>query len=108
VSATARVAPRPRPGGLITFERLRALSFLHSAVYLALLVTWLAPGAEGVKYWLGWGHGLLWIGMGILCLEAVRRHVIPLWLGVVVVVLGGLGPFFGTIGFVVCSRRRLR
>ena len=88
-----------------SFEALRALSFFSSAVYVALLTTWLAPGAEGVKYWLGWTHGLLWIGLSVLSLEAVRRRLLPFWLGVVVVVLGGLGPFLGTIGFVVHSRR---
>jgi hypothetical protein len=32
--------------------------------------------------------------------------VIPFWLAVTVVVLGGLGPFAGTIGFVIADRRR--
>ena len=99
-------APAPSAaGGLITFERLRAVSFLHSAIYAALLVCWLAPGAAGATYVLGWCHGLLWIGMSIACLWAVRRRVLPFWLAVVVVVVGGLGPFAGTIGFVVHQRR---
>ena len=33
--------------------------------------------------------------MSLLCLYAVRRRVIPLWLGVMVAVVGGLGPFAG-------------
>jgi hypothetical protein len=32
--------------------------------------------------------------------------VIPYWLAVMVAVLGGLGPFAGTIGFIVADRRR--
>jgi hypothetical protein len=32
--------------------------------------------------------------------------VIPLWLAITVAVLGGLGPFCGSAGFVVESRRR--
>jgi hypothetical protein len=34
--------------------------------------------------------------------------VIPFWLAVTVAVLGGLGPFAGSIGFVVAERRRVR
>ena len=100
-----RGAAAPRPGGVITFARLRALSLTHSIIYLALLACWLAPGAHGATYWLGWAHGLMWIGMSLLCLEALRRRVIPLWLAVVVVVIGGLGPFAGTLGFFYASRR---
>ena len=32
--------------------------------------------------------------------------MIPFWLAVMVAVLGGLGPFAGSIGFVVAERRR--
>jgi len=35
----------------------------------------------------------------------VRRSVIPLWLGVTVAVIGGVGPFAGSAGFVVEERR---
>jgi hypothetical protein len=90
---------------MITFSRLRALSLTHSIIYAALLVCWLAPGLDGPTYWLGWAHGLMWIGMSLLCLVALRRRIIPLWLAVVVVVVGGLGPFAGTIGFFHASRR---
>jgi hypothetical protein len=46
-----------------------------------------------------------WIVMSLLCLDAVRRRTIPLWLGVMVAVVGGVGPFAGTIGFLVQERR---
>jgi hypothetical protein len=95
------VAPKLSPG----FRALRAVSFVHSAVYLALLTCWIVPGLTTATYWLGWAHGLLWIGMSIACLEALRRRIIPFWLAVVVVVIGGLGPFAGTAGFIVESRR---
>lgn len=91
---------------LLTFSNLRALSFTHSAIYLALLACWIAPGLDDETYVLGWCHGVLWIVISLLCLAAVRRRVIPFWLAVVVVVIGGLGPFAGTAGFVVAARRR--
>ena len=90
---------------MITFNRLKYLSFAHSAVYLALLVVWLSGGPEGLKEILGWCHGVGWIVMSLLSIAAVRLRVIPLWLGVMVAVIGGIGPFAGSIGFVVHERR---
>jgi hypothetical protein len=90
---------------VITFTRLKYLSFAHSAIYLALLALWLSGGPEGPKTVLGWAHGVGWIVMSLLCIAAVRKHVIPLWLAVMVAVVGGIGPFAGSIGFIVCERR---
>jgi hypothetical protein len=90
---------------VITFSRLKYLSFLHSGIYLCLLVVWLSDGNEQVRMVLGWAHGIGWIVMSLLCIVAVRMRVIPLWLGVMVAVVGGIGPFAGSISFVVCERR---
>jgi hypothetical protein len=91
---------------VITFTRLKYLSFAHSAIYLTLLV--LAMLDEPAKLYFGWAHGLGWIGLSLLCIAAVRRRVIPLWLAVTVVVIGGLGPFAGSAGFVYEERRKRR
>jgi hypothetical protein len=93
---------------VITFGRLKALSFAHSAIYLALLVVWVIPGLAGAELVFGWGHGIGWIVNSLLCLYAVRRRIIPLWLAVLVIVVGGVGPFAGSAGFVVEERRRSR
>jgi hypothetical protein len=92
---------------VITFNRLKYLSFAHSAIYLTLLVSW-AVGADDLKYVCGWAHGILWIVVSLLCITAVRLRVIPLWLAVMVAVVGGVGPFAGSIGFIVCERRGSR
>jgi hypothetical protein len=89
----------------MTFRRLKYLSFTHSAIYLSLLAVWAIPGLHGAEYVLGWCHGIGWIVMSVLAIAAVRRRVIPLWLGVTVAVIGGLGPFAGSVGFVVQERR---
>ena len=88
---------------MITFQRLKYLSFAHSGVYLTLLV--LAVLDNPVKTVFGWAHGIGWIVISLLCVYAVRRRIIPLWLGLMVAVVGGLGPFAGSIGFIVCERR---
>jgi hypothetical protein len=92
---------------LVTFGRLEVVSFVHSTVYLALLVCAFALGnPEPATFILGMSHGLLWIGMSLVCIAAARAHVVPWWLALTIAVLGGLGPFAGTIGFVIESRRR--
>jgi hypothetical protein len=91
----------------ITFGRLEVVSFTHSCVYLALLICAFAlSNPQPETFILGMSHGLIWIGMSLVCIVAARTRVIPYWLAGTVAVLGGLGPFAGTIGFVVESRRR--
>jgi hypothetical protein len=91
----------------ITFGRLEAVSFTHSAVYLSLLVCAFVLGnPEPETFILGLTHGLMWIGMSVVCIAAARAQVIPFWLAVTITVLGGLGPFAGSVGFVVASRRK--
>ena len=94
---------------LVTFGRLEVVSFIHSGVYLALLVCAFAlDKPEPATFILGLAHGLIWIAMSLVCIEAARQRIIPFWLALVVAVLGGLGPFAGTIGFLVESHRRAR
>lgn len=91
---------------VIKYHRLKAASFLHSAVYVTLLTVWLLPGLHGAEFVFGMAHGVGWILMSLACLLAVRLHVISLRLAVAVVVLGGVGPFFGTVEFIREGRRR--
>jgi hypothetical protein len=94
---------------LVTFRRLEVASFTHSAVYLALLLCAFALGKpEPATFILGLAHGLMWIAMSLICIAAARARIIPFWLAVTVAVLGGLGPFAGSVGFVVADRRRAR
>jgi hypothetical protein len=85
------------------FTVLKWSSFAHSAVYAALLVAAFS-GADTTA--LGWAHGLGWIAMSIACLVAVHRRWIPLGVAVAVVVIGGIGPFVGSLMFVREARRR--
>ena len=91
---------------MITFTQLKYLSFAHSAIYLTLLV--LAVLNEPAKLYFGWAHGIGWIVISLLCIAAVRVRAIPLWLAVTVAVIGGIGPFAGSVGFVLEGQRRKR
>jgi hypothetical protein len=89
---------------LLRRDVLRYCSYTHSLVYTVLL--WAAiTGREDIVSVLGWVHGIGWILMSLLCLAAVRRRVIASWLGVMVAVVGGVGPFAGSIGFYLEERK---
>jgi hypothetical protein len=89
---------------LLNRDVLRYTSYSLSIVYAVLL--WAAiTGRQDIVGVLGWVHGIGWIVMSLLCLEAVRRRVIPFWLGVMVAVVGGIGPFAGSIGFYLENRK---
>jgi hypothetical protein len=82
------------------------MSFVNSTAFTLLLIFWLTPGFETETTIFGWMHGCLWIALSLLSIAAVRRHEIPFWLAVVVAVVGGIGPYAGTAGFVLETRRR--
>ncbi len=91
----------------VSFQRLEAVSFGHSSVYLALLLCAFVLGKpQPETFVFGLGHGVLWIVMSLVCIAAARARIIPFWLAVTVAVLGGLGPFAGSVGFVVADHRR--
>jgi hypothetical protein len=90
----------------LNFTTLKRLSFTHSTVYAILLTVWLVPGLHPLEFVFGLAHGLGWILMCVLCLEALRCRVIPLRLAVAVAVVGAVGPFVGSYEFVREGRRR--
>ncbi len=91
----------PSSAGPLTFTRLKWTSFTHSCIYVALLVSAFAAGKpEPLTFTLGLAHGLLWIFMSLACLTAARMRIVSLKLAVAVTVLGGIGPFFGSIQFI--------
>jgi hypothetical protein len=78
-------------------------------VYTALLIVAFGfHNPQPETFVLGLSHGLLWIGMSLVCLAAVRLRIVPLRVAVAVAVLGGIGPFFGSYEFIREQRRRAR
>jgi hypothetical protein len=100
------VSGRRTAARVLTFGHLKAASFTHSCVYLALLICAFALGGpQPETFILGLTHGLMWIGMSLACLAAARLRIVSLRLAVAVVVLGGIGPFFGSYEFIREGRR---
>jgi hypothetical protein len=88
------------------FIALECLSFVHSCVYLSLLICAFAAGEpQPETFVLGMAHGVLWIFMSLVCIAAARARIVPLRLAVAVAVLGGIGPFFGSAEFIRVQRR---
>jgi hypothetical protein len=93
----------------VTLNRLEAASFTHSVVYASLLICAFAlRNPQPETFVLGLTHGVMWIIMSLICIAAARARLIPFWLAVTVAVLGGLGPFAGTVGFVIAARQAAR
>ena len=100
---------------LVTFDRMEAVSLCHSVVYTGLLIcAFLLGGPQPITFILGLTHGILWIGMSITSVFAVRYSVINLRLAVAISILGCIAPFFGSAEFLrqkhqrkVRSRERL-
>jgi hypothetical protein len=104
---SAASAPHPLFTRVVKLTRLEVISFIHSCIYTGLLVCAFAfDNPQPVTTILGLTHGVVWIAMSLICIVAARYRVIPWWLAVCVAVLGGIGPFFGTAGFVIEARRR--
>lgn len=94
---------------MITFRRLECVSIAHSLIYFGLLFSWLGlHNRQPETVILGYTHGFLWIIMALACLYAARVRIIPLRVAVAVAVLGGIGPFFGSVEFIREERRRSR
>ncbi|MET0603563.1 MAG: hypothetical protein ABW167_16370 [Baekduia sp.] len=89
-----------------SFTTLKHLSFAHSTVYAILLTVWLIPGLATFEFIFGLAHGLGWILMCLLSIEALRARVISLQLAVAVAVIGAVGPFVGSYEFIRETRRR--
>ena len=84
----------------MTYTQLKYCSFTHSTVYAILLTVWLVPGLHGAEFVFGLAHGLGWIAMCLLCVDALRRRVISMRLAVAVAIVGAVGPFVGSYEFV--------
>lgn len=80
----------------LSLPALKRLSFLHSGIYTCLLAVWLVPGLSFAEMVFGFAHGIGWIVMVALILNALRAGVVSMRSAVAVAVLGGVGPFFGS------------
>jgi hypothetical protein len=101
--------PARSAAGPLTFTRLKWTSFIHSCVYVGLLLSAFAAGKpEPLTFILGTTHGVMWIFMSLASITAARLGIVSLKTAVAVAVLGGIAPFFGSYQFFREARMRAR
>ena len=87
------------------FAFVRLYSAIELCVFTALLVVWIGGLGEDAKTALGWTHGVGWIVLCLLVLEACRRRVFP-W-PVLAATVSPLGPLGSTAAIEYVARTRV-
>lgn len=84
---------------------LAPLSLLHSIVYATMLALIVIGAPESdFRAGLAWAHGLMWIGLSLVCVTFAKQRLLPMRTALAVAVLGGVGPFIGTYEFMRLRR----
>jgi hypothetical protein len=89
------------PGPL--FGLVKVASYVELGLFSALLVFWLAPGADRETFIFGLAHGLGYIGLCLLILVAIARREAP-W-PLLAATLTPAGPVGSVIGIALIERR---
>jgi hypothetical protein len=95
---------KPVPGRL--YELVKRASYVELALFSALLVVWIAPGAEGATAALGLAHGLGFVALALLIWYAAIRHEAPYTL--LAATLTPVGPVGSLIAIHYIDRRQER
>ena len=103
-SAAGHELRRARPGAL--YPWVRRASWLEAAIFVALLVFWLAPGFATETTVFGWAHGIGYLALLALIFVAVLRHEAPFWL--LAATFTPLGPIGSVAGIAWLDRRERR
>jgi multisubunit Na+/H+ antiporter MnhF subunit len=96
------VLRQPVPGPL--FNWVKRASYVELALFTALIVVWVAPGAEHATALLGLAHGLGFVGLALLIWVAVVRHEAPYTL--LAATLTPVGPVGSVIAIHYIERGR--
>ncbi|MQA75556.1 MAG: hypothetical protein GEU88_14655 [Solirubrobacterales bacterium] len=92
----------PRPGPLWRWVKLA--SWVELALFIGLLVVWIAPGAEHATAILGLAHGLGFVALALLIWVAILRHEAPYTL--LAATLTPVGPVGSVIAIAWIERKR--
>jgi hypothetical protein len=93
---------RVKPGTL--WPWVKWVSWVELAVFMALILFWLLPGAESETFIFGLSHGIGYIVLCLLIWVAILRHEAPYTL--LAATLTPVGPLGSVIGIEVIERKR--
>lgn len=83
---------------------VKRVSWVELAVFMALIIFWLLPGAESETFIFGLSHGIGYIVLCLLIWVAILRHEAPYTL--LAATLTPVGPLGSVIGIEVIERKR--
>lgn len=100
----AGVLQEPVPGKL--YPWVKGASYVELALFIGLLVVWIAPGMEQATFYFGLAHGIGFIALAIGVWIAVLRHEAPWTL--LAATLTPVGPVGSVIALHFIERRWAR
>ena len=107
--AAAEAAAHPFLVRLLSFNHLMAVSIIHSILFTGLMLcAFVLDKPQPATFIFGFTHGVLYMVIAVLAGVAAKLKTISLTTALVVIVMGAMGPYFGTYDFIRESRRRRR
>jgi hypothetical protein len=105
--AAAEAAAHPFLVRLLSFNHLMALSIIHSILFTGLMIcAFVLDKPQPATFIFGFTHGVLYMAMAVLAGVAAKLKTISVTTALVVIILGAMGPYFGTYDFIREARRR--
>ena len=93
---------------VLSFNNLMAVSIIHSFLFTGLMLCAFVLGhPQPATFIFGFTHGVLYMAMAVLAGVAAKLRTISVTTALVVIILGAIGPYFGTYDFLrEWSRKR--
>src|SRR3954449_9608745 len=105
--AAAEAAAHPFLVRLLSFNHLMAVSIIHSILFTGLMIcAFVLDKPQPATFMFGFTHGVLYLAMAVLAGVAAKLKTISVTTALVVIILGAMGPYFGTYDFIREARRR--
>jgi hypothetical protein len=107
--AAAEAAAHPVLVRLLSFNHLMAISIIHSILFTGLMLcAFVLDKPQPATFIFGFTHGVLYMVMAVLVGVAAKLRTVTVTTALVVIIMGAIGPYFGTYDFIREARRRRR
>lgn len=107
--AAAEAAAHPLAVRLLSFTNLMVVSIVHSILFTGLMLcAFVFDKPEPATFIFGFTHGVLYLVMAVLAGVAAKLRTISVTTALVVIILGAMGPYFGTYDFLRERSRKRR
>ena len=86
-----------------------AVSIIHSFLFTGLMLcAFVLDKPQPATFIFGFTHGVLYMVMAVLVGVAAKLRTVTVTTALVVIIMGAIGPYFGTYDFIREARRRRR